>query len=94
MSEPTITALEAIRNALGTMDEIEAETPPDPYVADARGFAVQAGVCLEKSLAGHGIEIPPDPNKPEPAELPPMPIPEMEAMAEPEETSRDRDQTS
>jgi len=88
----------ALQSAIIALGELPVDSPPDPYIADAKSFATQAGVCLEKSLASDGIVIEKPVAEIEFPELPvqeeyvPPPLPEPPPAAK--ETKRDRNKTA
>jgi hypothetical protein len=102
MSNTAAEILGALRSNIVALSELETPIDNDPYVADAKGFAAQAAVCVEKHMLASGLEVPPDPNKPVMEELPPMmEVEEPEELTMPpagnapaEETRRDRDKTA
>jgi hypothetical protein len=86
--------LGALRSAVVALGDLETPIPNDPYVADAKSFATQAGVCVEKHMLANGQEVPPDPSKPAPEEPKPQDqFPEL-AQAPAKETRRDRNKAS
>ena len=85
--------LGALRSSIVALGDLESPVANDPYVADAKSFATQAAVCVEKHMVANGMEVPEDPNAPALMPLPePPPAPEQSAPAK--ETRRDRDKTA
>jgi hypothetical protein len=71
MSNTAEEILGALRSAVVALGDLTPEGEPvEPYIADAKSFATQAGVCVEKFMITHGMEVPVDPSKPVPAEAP------------------------
>jgi len=58
---PVLNAFKAAKSSLQLLTQlVEAEGNDDPYLVDAKAFATQTVVNLEKHLKVHGLEVPRD----------------------------------
>lgn len=58
---PVLNALKAARSSLQLLDQlVTSQGNDDPYLIDAKAFATQTVVNLEKHVKAHGLEVPGD----------------------------------